>query len=373
LRARSSAWIGRTRRKTWAAIIIAIALLPSCGFPEYTFFVEDCENGKDDNLDGLIDCKDPSCQTQYACLSVAPYGWVGPIVVWRGSNTGKNSAPQCADSGHVPDSYDALYAGSNPGVTGTETCPECTCSTTGLTNARCESRIEYFQDNICSLPPVTTANIGAAVGTTCNQSSALDNSIHFYKIDQPTIVPSSVCSPVAVSATAFPDVVWENILRPCRPTISFIGNSQLSVRVPDAPFEHIVCVYKTGSTAYSCPSNAYKDLNFSYHEAWDQRSCTACSCQVNGLNCQASGGGDMTVADYGNSRDCSGQPRGTMSASRSSCAQISSDTTYPPYMKLTNTTVATSGTFACSPTQSQFQGAVCAGQTVTFCCDNVQR
>ena len=284
---------------------------------------------------------------------------------------GKNSAPKCTDSGHVPDSYDALYAGSNPGVTGTETCPECTCNSASLANARCESRIEYFQDNVCSLPAVSTAAIGAAVGTTCNQSLALDNSAHFYKVAQPAIVPNSVCAPVAVSSTVFPEVVWENILRPCRPSISPVGDSQLSVRVPDAPFEHMVCIYKAGSSAYSCPSTAYKDLNFNYHEALDQRSCTACSCQVNGLNCRASGSSDMTIADYGSSRDCSVQPRETMSASRPSCEQVPSDATYSPYMKLTNTSVGTSGTFACSPTQSQFQGAVCAGQTVTFCCDNL--
>lgn len=372
MRARSSAWLGCTGRKTWAAAVMAMALGPACGFPEYTFLVEDCENGKDDNLDGLIDCQDPSCQTHYACLSVAPYGWVGPVIVWRGSNTGKSSAPQCADSGHVPDYYDALYAGANPGVTGTETCPACVCSPASPTNARCESRIEYFQDSICSLPPLSTANISTTVGTTCTQRSTLDNSVHFYKIDQPTVVANSVCSPVAVSSTAFPEVIWESILRPCHPTISIIGDSQLSIRVPDPPFEHIVCVYKAGSTAYSCPSTAYKELNFTYLEALDQRSCTACSCQVNGLNCQSSGG-DMTVADYGSSRDCSSQPRGTMSASRTSCAQLSSDTMYPPYMKLTNTSVATDGTLACSPSHSQFQGAICAGQTVTFCCDKVQQ
>jgi len=351
---------------------MAMALSPACGFPEYTFFVEDCENGKDDNLDGLIDCKDPSCQTQYECLSVPPYGWVGPIVVWRGSNTGKNSAPKCADSGHVPDSYDALYDGSNPGVTGTETCPECTCSSASPINAQCESRIDYFQDNFCSTPPVNTPNIGASVGTTCTQLSVPDNSVHYYKVEQPSIVPNSVCSPVAASTTEFPEVVWEKILRPCRPTISTIGDSQLSMRVPDAPFEHIVCVYKVGPTPYSCPSNAYKELNFDYHETLDQRSCTACTCQVKGLNCQASGGYDMTIADYGSARDCSVQPRATMSASSPNCAQFSSDTTYPPYMKLTNTSITPNGTLACSPSQSQFRGAVCAGQTVTFCCDNLQ-
>jgi hypothetical protein len=349
---------------------MAMTLAPSCSFPEYTFFVEDCDNGKDDNLDGLIDCKDPSCQAQYQCLSVAPYGWVGPIVVWRGSNTSKISAPKCADSGHLPDYYDALYGGSNPGVAGNETCSECTCSSASPTNARCESRIEYFQDNTCSSPPISAA-IGTAVGTACTQISALDNSVHYYKVDQPVIVPNSVCSPGAVSSAVFPEVIWENILRPCRPATSRIGDTQLSMRVPDAPFEHLVCVYKAGPAAYSCPSTAYRELNFNYHEALDQRSCTACTCQVNGMNCQSSVGNDMTIADYGNTRDCSGQPRGTMTASRPSCAQLSSDTTYPPYMKLLNTSVTLSGTLGCSPSQSQFQGAVCAGQTVTFCCDNV--
>lgn len=373
LRALSIPWLGRTRYPTWTAIVMAMVVAPSCAFPEYTFFVEDCENGKDDDLDGLIDCKDPSCRKQYECLPMAPYGWAGPIVVWRGSNTGKSSAPQCADSGHAPDYYDALYDGSNPGVTGTETCPECTCSTASPTNARCESRIEYFQDSLCSSPPTSAAAIGTAVGTTCTQISGLDSSVRYYKVEQPTVVPASVCAPVAAPPTAFPEVVWENILRPCRPTTSRIGDSQLSVRVPDAPFEHLVCVYKAGSAAYSCPSSAYRDLNFNYHEVLDQRSCTACACQVTGMTCQSSAGYDVTMADFGSTRDCSGQPRGTITASRPGCAPLSSDTAYPPpYLKLLNASIATSGTLSCSPAQSQFQGAVCAGQVVTICCDNLQ-
>jgi hypothetical protein len=38
---------------------------------------EDCQNGFDDNGDGLVDCEDPKCQQGYQCVASPPAGWIG--------------------------------------------------------------------------------------------------------------------------------------------------------------------------------------------------------------------------------------------------------------------------------------------------------
>jgi len=85
---------------------------------------EDCGNGEDEDLDGLIDCADDDCSS-YTCAPVVSDGWTGPVALYLGTDP----SPDCGAAGGFTT---LAFDGGTLDSLG-YTCPACGCDPTPVT------------------------------------------------------------------------------------------------------------------------------------------------------------------------------------------------------------------------------------------------
>jgi hypothetical protein len=300
---------------------------------------EICDNGKDDDADGQIDCADSDC-TEVACVAAAPAGWHGPIAL----DVGATPRSDCRGS------FDkkAFEAGAEPSAEAA-TCSACSCSG-GETP--CAAFIDFG-----------TGSEAECAGTQCttslNQSCA--------QITTPCLTglataylqtklpgAAGACTPSPQTATK-PEAQWKTHALGCAASATdSAGCKSGHVCLPKAPgadFADNYCIWQVGDV--DCPNAQFPDKQRFFEELADTRACSACACS--GPNCsyswQVFATDDSTCAAPLLELSSAGQ-----------CVQVN-----PTADKL-RLGAAISGDGKCTPSGGASQGDVTAKKPVTVCC-----
>lgn len=217
---------------------------------------ENCEDGLDNDCNGLVDCADPACQPTHQCVDPAPVGW--DLVAFS-----PNTRPAC------PTGYGAANDIKNVLGTGSGTC-SCTCT-----------------------PDVGTAcgNIGVTISdtaTTCGGTTTTRS-----------VPPNTNCTAIpGGNVDVPPGQAFGQITLPAKPTNcassttlagGTIGQgracaspptkgagcqgSQVCVRKPTG---FGLCVSKPGQNA--CPLVYTQQRSAGSDLSTDNRSCNTCTC-----------------------------------------------------------------------------------------------
>ncbi|MDP9034752.1 MAG: hypothetical protein M3O50_08075 [Myxococcota bacterium] len=226
---------------------------------------EICNNGIDDDCNGLIDCADRVPCSGSVCADKVPTGWVGPALLWTGPYPA-SQIPAC------PTGFQAITAFQ--GLTFPNDSCSCSCSPTGQ---QCSASVTAYTDQACMnrCMSVTLASGGCGIlpANTCQQNGSF----------QVTVAPSpggTCAANVTASYGGAPS--WGNTVRLC----TFVGtpDSPGGCTAPGAqcvsdpaPFGS-VCVSHAGAVS-SCPSGYAANPPIVVYSGWiDQRGCTGCTC-----------------------------------------------------------------------------------------------
>jgi hypothetical protein len=298
---------------------------------------EFCDNGKDDDADGDVDCADADCRAM-ACVAEAPKGWHGPIALRldaADSSCGGPFAQKVFEAGAQPDTSAAA-------------CSTCTC--TG-SDTSCAAFVDFG-----------TGNMAECAGTTCttslNQSCAeimppclAGLSTAYLQTKLPTA--AGACTASEQKSTT-PAATWKTKALACAPDSTQRGGCKSGqVCLPESPgaeFEANYCVWQDG--AIDCPSS-FAEKHTYYQELNDTRSCTACACS--GPNCSYKW-------QVFNSSDTSCSAPLLELTSANQCVQVN-----PAADKL-RVGASISGDGKCTASGGVSQGSVTAAKPVTVCC-----
>ncbi len=225
---------------------------------------ETCNNGIDDDCNGLIDCADRGACPAYACAGRVPAGWVGPALLW----TGPFPAPQVPS---CPTGYQPIDA--QEGLTFPNDQCTCTCSPSGQ---QCSPTAVGYIDQACATSCVTVKPPGTGAcmplpSNVCGSNGSLAVT------GSPS--PGGTCAP-QVTTTDGGAPTWANTVRLC----TWVGAPDSPGGCPvsgaqclSAPFG-LLCIYHSGAVS-SCPAGYTAGAPIIvYTGALDQRSCGPCSC-----------------------------------------------------------------------------------------------
>lgn len=251
---------------------------------------ERCDNGIDDDGNGLTDCADPACTEGYRCLPAAPKGWDGPKVM----HLDDDLSVACPST--WPDL--ALRAGAGELDAPPAECAACDCDEPA--DAYCsEFTYETYQGPSCDGPWGLKTKVN---GTGC---------IHWTKPGaiKITHTKSNASCGASGGAPTVTSAQFEQEATICS-AAPLGGGCDLDagVCVPkvDSAAWPLHCISRTGDKA--CPSGAYSERHL-LHEAFDDtRDCTGCVCEPTGLGACAvpitEGGCNQSVKSLVTSGTC---------------------------------------------------------------------
>ncbi len=301
---------------------------------------EICDNGKDDDGNGKVDCADSACTT-HSCVAAAPSGFAGPVELFVGTG----SLPSCAGG-----FTQTALNGGTAAVFDPATCSSCQCSAP----AACASFLDFRVSGAgnCGTGSTCTSTVSAScaqLGSSClvGQSTV--------SLEARPIGASSSCTAGTENATKNAPS-WAVQALACAPPHVGQGCKQAEVCAPArlaSPFQSTLCVYKSGDVA--CPAATYTDKRVYYTKLDDTRSCSACTCSDTGTCSYAWNVYDTTDTS------CASAPVVTLAENQ--CAQVN-----PSSDKL-RVGVGITGAPGCSSGGGQPQGAVSASGAVTVCCE----
>ena len=312
-------------------------------------FVEDCLDGIDNDGNMLVDCADPACQPDYECVALpaVPSGWTGYFIL--DSSTYPATPQSCADTTQP----DVLFSG--PG--GDAQCSACACGNAsgggcsfpemGLwTNSNdCNGGADYSLapgDGNCHAFPID-----------CGQTCSNDQRVRITAQSAVTGNPS--CPPSGGTPTLPP--LWTNEHHVCDMPATGGGGCQMGQAcVSMGTSFGGACVQQAG--AQTCPGEFPKPLT-AYDNATDNRACSSCSCNANGLSCT---NGNVVVSDDG---ACMGGTNADITISGNTCTSVRDhmDENAASYRAVAGTLSGTCNTQGGQPT-----GSVTPSGEVTFCC-----
>ncbi|HEX4352816.1 MAG TPA: hypothetical protein VHZ95_07885 [Polyangiales bacterium] len=298
---------------------------------------EICDNGKDDDGDGKIDCADSDCP-DVACVTKAPDGWRGPIALATGDDVPSDCSGAFGDK--------AFEAGTEPSADATS-CSACTCS----------------GDNACAaFVDFGTGSDAACGGATCttsvNQSCAeimppCLNAVASAYLQTKLPASSGACTP-STETPNLPETHWKSRAIGCALSAADGGGCDKDVCAPKSAgdrFQTNFCIWQEGDVA--CPSKTYTDKQLLYRDLSDTRSCSACVCS--GPNCSY----DWKV--FADSDTTCTMPLLSLS-SPDQCVQVN------PVGNMLRVGAAISGDGKCTPTGGQPQGQLQPTNPITVCC-----
>lgn len=218
------------------------------------------------------------------CVPSPPSGWEGPVVYYEGTAT----PPSC------PSSYPTIkQTASSTLDAGTVTCPTCQCGTpSGVT---CSADVVFFDGASCggsgcwgywqgvcgsgspTPPPIT-------VGATCKTQSLCWDPTGATKPVSAAftnlVAAGGTCTSSSQGTMVKPTAKYTKSVRACGdPTGDPGGCGASNVCVPTAPsgFAQKICIFKAGDV--TCPSSAWgKEAVFYTAAPTDTRTCSACGC-----------------------------------------------------------------------------------------------
>ncbi len=248
---------------------------------------ENCQNGTDDDRDGLVDCADPDCTVGYTCAAT-PAGWNGPVALWTGTS---GTAPACSSAGGYPTAAFDAHDGLVPPAPG---CPSCNCTPTSATCNDIQSMWFDIKSDCSSTKSTATYYIDVPKSGACATApypiAGTADVAYFQSTVGGNPVPPIVGGGSCVANPPppnFPDPSWTDDSRACTGGTTGGGCAvgQCFAK-PKTPFGTSLCVYKAGENA--CPSGYPNQKPFQYQSWKEGRTC---SCSCGSLSC----GGTLTT------------------------------------------------------------------------------
>jgi hypothetical protein len=303
---------------------------------------EVCDDGLDNDCNGLKDCEDPACGG-FACVMPAPTGWDLVAV-------NEATQPACPTGFTAPADLKIL-AGSP-----VHACP-CSCTGSGGSGPTCAGvpTAVITGDDIACTPgaPQTSATLNSNTGNACVATPIeLDvgaaSSIGFGKITSPA--GPATCTPNASITKADPTDG-----RACSaPAKSGLGCSGTLRCLPKAT-GFTMCISKAGDQV--CPTGFTNKRRIAGTTAADTRACLACTCN----NAPCSG----TVELWSNSM-CNAKESILTTAGNSACAAPQAGSVTNVKATFYKSTIAG----GCSiGTPAVVQGMLSFGGQRTICCN----
>ena len=256
----------------------------------------DCQDGIDNDCNGLADCADPACTPLFRCVAVTP--------TWTGFTQYQDARTACPATS--PSSTDTFEALTVPAAT----CTACQCSPSGVTCGG-SAKLSCGAAGACT----TASTVGESVGAACAALSApaVLDPLDTCNVAAPAAAGS--CAPGGpgggggVPNGAAPS--FAKLSRVCGGTRATAGGCATgSVCVARTPLAaHGLCVARAvpdGTAAPACPA-AFPAAHVTAPTAAsfvDGRTCSACGCgALAGATCAARvtlhSGTDCTAADSG--------------------------------------------------------------------------
>ena len=257
----------------------------------------DCQDGIDNDCNGLTDCADPACTPLFRCVAVTP--------TWTGLTQYQDARTACPATS--PTSTDTFETLTVPAAS----CTACQCSPSGVTCGG-SAKLSCGPAGACT----TTSTVGESVGAACAALSApaVIDPLDTCNVAAP--VAAGSCAPGGpggggggVPNGAAPS--FAKLSRVCGGTkATASGCATGSVCVARAPLAaHGMCVSRAvpdGTVAPACPAS-FPSAHVTAPTAAsfvDGRAGTACGCgALAGATCAARvtlySGTDCTAADAG--------------------------------------------------------------------------
>ncbi len=316
--------------------------------------VENCENGIDDDCNGLTDCADLTACSGYNCAASAPSAWLGPVALWDAA--AGQTPPPCPPGYGQP--MDLHRDPTGPPVT----C-KCSCALSGVEDCETSAAISFdgacTATSVCSaaLPKITSA-CSAFTNTRCGASFSVTAPLP--TLNGGTCTPSVEMTPkVPVPPT------WTGIARACTvltadsPGGCSVANSQC-VATPLPPYGSQTCIYQVvqgGAPIPACPAGFLANPKVYYSDILDGRGCSACNCKLVPGACSG-------MIDIYGGTDCGGAF--TQYATGSAC-HAESISPAPTHLKglFAPTSASTCGIGTDTIANDSVRGG---GQATVFCC-----
>lgn len=222
---------------------------------------ERCENGVDDNGNGLVDCEDPACAT-HECVDLPPAGTLGFLRASKGPFPATSPAPACGAG-----TAERWFV--DPGA---EVCAPCACAAAA--------------GSACSAPSIKLWDQSG-----CNAGNSYDKTLLLAKAGctagLPTLLSAAVTAPTSPQVTCQPGgggvvPAFAATVDTCAEPAFGKGCAPGKGCVPRAttPFLYGPCYRSAGTT---CPAGLNKLTG--YKDYVDTRTCTPCACSLSKLPC----------------------------------------------------------------------------------------
>jgi hypothetical protein len=293
-------------------------------------WAEICGNGIDDNSDGKTDCEDPNCEN-YACVTLPPSGWQGPVAVFQGD---AGELPQC------PKGLSEVYNG-HTALTFEPTDCSAGCSCSAPTSTSCSGQLVFHSAGGCASGVNT---ITLTPGSSCGGTF-----VGIVGSVQITTTASGNCGAGTPPAGQKASATWTTDVRACALQADAgkqAGCGSGKVCAP-ATSEALACVYQAGDL--DCPTG-YDTRYVSYTGQNDTRSCGACGCTFAADDCVIPVNGFSIT-------DCTSQ---TVTAGTSGC--------YDGDVHAITTGSGSINNARCDPGTSSPSGCVAPDSPTTICC-----
>lgn len=238
---------------------------------------EDCENGQDEDCDGLIDCADPDCTGPTdgrECVALAPAGWT--LVAFT-----------LGDVATCPAGYGDLVKVVEAPISGSHCA--CACSCPGIQNNPCvHGTLTAVIGNTC-----TAVNVAVNVTGGCDPLGVTLGNYNSIKAKPLAVTPIDV----AVDGT-LPGVQLGSSGVTCLPSPSDAGGCSGGQACLPKTTSASLCIQSPGEV--DCPAGPLtKRTVIGSGSMDDQRSCAACTCSSSAASCS-----NPTFAGY-TADDCS--------------------------------------------------------------------
>lgn len=227
---------------------------------------ENCQNGEDDNDDGLRDCEDPSCDG-YRCVPRSPAGWSEPFVLVTGDD---GAAPRCPSS--LPK---VVVSGLHQGLQADAAECSCECQTT----VACRVDVSFYDDAGCWNEPWDLTSADALTSGVCEsvyfEREGTAGAIAIWPETKPErqTADNTTCT---LTSPPLEPPTWDVDAIGCAPEFVTSAGCNQGTCVAREPSTRY-CVSQQGNQ--SCPAG-FPDKQLMHTDYLDDRSCGECECDL---------------------------------------------------------------------------------------------
>jgi hypothetical protein len=291
----------------------------------------------------------PTCASAgFACVPVAPAGWIGPFSLYDGNLA---NAPSCGGVTQL------LAANSDLAAVLPAQCAACTCN--DATGATCGDVMYYGQRSNCTGTSFMTS---LALGVCRNLPYGTIVDPDGYAATRITFTTSAAsggtCAPTVAKPTPTkPPTTWDVAAVGCTTLVSGTPGctaGEVCSAIPEPPFDAKLCIGKDGDVP-ACPGAPYSRRVVFYKGTTDTRDCDTCACDPPPSATCAS-----TVTT---SSDSACAKKENVGSGAACLARDGSSTYY--YTKVT----ATPPVQKCAASGGAPHGTVTPASPVTVCCE----